>query len=408
MAFDEKLTGRLSIRDESDHLIAEINKTARPLELGLEPGLYRVTLQEGDMLFRAEFTLADGQRILVTRGDFSPITADPARRRGGEEQVFPPGGIPGTNFYSFFFNVVYEPFRFPLIGFFNVALGNHRIAQLGFVNWNTGDFNGFQVSFVNIAGGNFNGFQTGFANTNAGETKGFQTGFVNTNTGETTGFQAGFVNTNIGETTGFQAGFVNIAVKGIKGLQFGFVNYADSIEGIPVGFLSIVRKGGYHAVEYSFSEFHPVTVGLKLGVEKFYTNIFAAFNPAENVQERFAGGLGFGSILNFNKFFFFNPELNVLVNVYRETSPLSFYGLFTSLTPFFGLNLGNFSITAGPSLTYVHNYNSLEYPLIGSDIFDGNTGRIPMPKPLFSLYSYDIDGRNSLVIGAKAALRVKF
>jgi hypothetical protein len=260
MAFDEKLTGRLSIRDGSDHLIAEINKTARSLELGLEPGLYRVNLQEGDMLFRAEFSLDDGQRILVTRGDFRAITADPARRRGGEEQVSPSG-------------------------------------------W----------------------------------------------------------------------------------------------------------KRGYLAVEYSFSEFHPITVGLKLGVEKFYANIFAAFNPAEvGRQEGFAAGLGVGSILSFNKFFFFNPELNALVNVYRETSPLSFYGLFASLTPYFGLNLGNFSITAGPSLTYVHNYNSLEYSLIGSDDFDGNTGRIPMPKPVFSLYGYDIDGRNSLVIGAKAALRLRF
>jgi hypothetical protein len=370
MAFDEKLTGRLSIRDESDYLIAEINKTARSLELGLEPGLYRITLQEGDMLFRAEFSLDDGQRILVTRGNFRAITADPARRRGGEEQVLPSE----KNIYTFFFNVAYEPF--PLVGLVNIAARNHGGAQLGLVNCSRGNFTGFQEGFVNI------------------------------NIGETKGFQAGFVNNNVGETTGVQVGFVNIAAKGIKGAQFGFINYADSIEGIPVGLLSIVRRGGYNAVEYSFSEFLPWTVGLKLGVEKFYTNILVAFNPAfgGGGWEGIASGLGVGSILNFNKLFFFNPELNVLHNTYPETSPLSFFGQFTILTPFFGLKLGSFSITAGPSLTFVHNYNTVEYN--GGSVIYADS--IPMPKPIFCLYSYDIDGSNRIVIGARAALRVRF
>jgi hypothetical protein len=253
------------------------------------------------------------------------------------------------------------------------------------VNTVEGNFTGMQASFVNIVGGNFNGLQAGLVNANAGETKGFQTGFVNA---------------NIGETRGFQTGFINIAVKGIKGVQVGFVNYADSIEGIPVGFLSIVRKGGYHTVEYSFSEFHPVTVGLKLGVEKFYTNILTAYNSVgEGGRGRFAGGLGFGSILNFNNFFFFNPELNVLTNTGWETLP--FDRQFTSLISFFGINLGRyFSITAGPSLTWVRCYN----------IYTRNND-IQMPKPVFSLYSYDFNDiyeRNGIVIGARAALRMRF
>jgi len=60
--FDENLTGRLSIRNSRDQLIVEITKTARPLELGLEPGAYRITLQQGSDVLRADVTLTEGKR----------------------------------------------------------------------------------------------------------------------------------------------------------------------------------------------------------------------------------------------------------------------------------------------------------------------------------------------------------
>jgi hypothetical protein len=382
MVFDEKLTGRLSIRDKSDHLVAEITKTTfRPLELGLEPGIYRVTLQQGNDLLRAEFTLSDGQRTFITLKNFTLINASPARSRGGEDDE----GSSKSNLYTFFVNNVYENFHFPLIGFVNTAIGNHNLPQIGYVNSNTGNFNSLQISFINTVGGNLNGIQTGFINTIGGNLNGIQAGFINT----------------VEKTDGIQFGFINTSTKGLRGVQIGFINYADSVEeGVPIGFLSIVKKGGYCAIEYSFSEFFPVTLGLKIGLEKFYTTIYLAQKPADydidRLGEYFAMGIGLGSIIPITNSFFFNPEIIELSSLFYnnewgdedEYSSTNFY----SLIPFFGFKIGkHFSITAGPSATWIHRRDK------------------SFPEPLFKMAAYDIiDDNHRIIIGARAALRWRF
>ncbi|MDR0487252.1 MAG: caspase family protein, partial [Treponema sp.] len=409
IVFDEKLTGRLSIRDSSGYLIAELNKTAaRPLELGLEPGFYRVTLQQGNDLLRTELNLSSGRRFLVMQKDFTFIGAEPARSRGGESHE--PSNK--NDLYTFIFNNVSENFRFPLIGLINIARGDHDVAQVGLMNMNTGNFNGLQASFLNTVDNNFTGVQAGYVNTAIGNTKGLQAsfvntvgadligaqagfinsvanettgaqlgfvntaanemkgsqiGFVNTVANEMKGAQLGFVNTVIKESSGLQAGIVNIATRKFKGVQLGFVNYADSIEnGIPVGFLSIVRNG-YHAVEYSVSEFYPVNAGLKLGVDKFYTSIFVGYNPSREwefgkghsesySESRFATGMGIGSILPINSFLFYNPELNVLSSWDSRGVTLDSITNYQSLVQYLGFKFGQYlSIAAGPSFTWIQN-----------------------------------------------------
>jgi hypothetical protein len=67
-------------------------------------------------------------------------------------------------------------------------------------------------------------------------------------------------------------------------------------------------------VEYSFSEFYPITVGFKIGVDKFYTTIFASYKPTEEFTNGgFAYGFGIGSIFPIGSSFFFNPELSSLI-----------------------------------------------------------------------------------------------
>ena len=67
---------------------------------------------------------------------------------------------------------------------------------------------------------------------------------------------AGFSNTAKDTLTGFQlSGFINTA-KHVKGSQLGFINVCDTIEkGIPIGFISIVRKG-YHTFEIGTEYLH--------------------------------------------------------------------------------------------------------------------------------------------------------
>ncbi|MDR2049086.1 MAG: caspase family protein, partial [Treponema sp.] len=64
MLIDAELSGRISIRDSSDYLIAEITKTAgKAMELGLSPGLYRIVLQTGNAFYQGEITLASGTTV---------------------------------------------------------------------------------------------------------------------------------------------------------------------------------------------------------------------------------------------------------------------------------------------------------------------------------------------------------
>jgi len=156
-----------------------------------------------------------------------------------------------------------------------------------------------------------------------------------------------------------------------------------------------VRKGGYYAVEYSFSEFYTYNAGFKIGVDRFYTTFSVSYNQTKEASwDNFAIGFGIGSLLPVGKIFFFNPEYIALSSPRVEENDLSF-GFYNSgnrnlqtLVTYFGVNLGKLSLAAGPSITFIQTY-----------------GNASQPDPLFSLYSYDIDRRNRIVVGARAALR---
>jgi len=298
------------------------------------------------------------------------------------------GGGNSATVYTFFVNVVSEPFGFPLIGFVNIFRGDHNLPQAGFVNWNMGNFSSLQAGFINAALGDLNGTQIGFVNITAGQTQGAQIGYLNIS-GAFTGAQVGFVNGAGQESRGLQLGFVNAAARTLTGMQIGFVNFADSIEdGIPIGFISIVRRGGFRAVEFGFSEFFHFNAGLKLGVERFYTTIFVSYNAIDELApEHFALGAGFGTLIPITDRFFFTPEINSMGAFMNGANRQ-----FLSFVPYFGYNLNNhFSIAIAPSVTWASA--------------DEDSG---LQSPSFSIAEHSIDGRNSIVFGARAALRFRF
>jgi hypothetical protein len=94
---------------------------------------------------------------------------------------------------------------------------------------------------LNIWGeGPQSGFTWGFVNGNTGESRGFTLGFVNYC--ETyTGVQWGLVNTSSKLFTGWQDGFVNVS-KEVHGLQTGVVNYAETLHGVQLGLVCIVKE----------------------------------------------------------------------------------------------------------------------------------------------------------------------
>ncbi|MDR1428902.1 MAG: caspase family protein, partial [Spirochaetaceae bacterium] len=83
LVFEAGVTGRITIRDGSDFLMAELTKVQnRPLEIGLEPGPYRILLQRGDSFYRAEAVLLENRRIHLALADFSPVSPSFAVPRG--------------------------------------------------------------------------------------------------------------------------------------------------------------------------------------------------------------------------------------------------------------------------------------------------------------------------------------
>jgi hypothetical protein len=207
------------------------------------------------------------------------------------------GGLKGVEVGCISNNIKGDMNGLQLVGYSNVVLGKSKGAQVsGFSNVTKKSTKGFQVSgysnvaldsaevvqisgYSNVIKGSNKGFQiTGYSNYAGGYTKGAQiSGFSNIVKGDAKVIQvSGFSNVTTGNLSGLQlASFFNYAKK-LNGFQIGFVNICDSISrGVPIGFFSFVRKGGYHTLEIGADETLWGQLSFKTGVNAFY-NIFSA------------------------------------------------------------------------------------------------------------------------------------
>ncbi len=76
--------GRFYILDAAGHLVAELHKAeGRAMELGLEPGEYRVYYEQAEKLLSAPLKLGEGQRQELVRGRLEPARRLPTLSRGG-------------------------------------------------------------------------------------------------------------------------------------------------------------------------------------------------------------------------------------------------------------------------------------------------------------------------------------
>ena len=305
-----------------------------------------------------------------------------------------------TVVYTFFINVVPDNFKFPVIGFVNNVHGDHnnvqagfinsakgktRGAQLGYVNTSIGGIDGYQGAFINVSGNDLNGVQTGFVNTVAGKTNGAQFGFVNISAKDVDGAQFGFINAGARKVDGIQTGYVNVAADSLDGIQVGlvnvtgkdtdgaqigfvnrtsklngfqcgFVNVADTIEaGVPLAFVSFVKKGGYRALGYYADEYSPLNFSFRIGVKNLYTSF--NYSVLLNQESVSSYGLGLGSIIPLSKSFYLNPEF-----AFQNTA--SNFLSFQSRSVF-NFSLGydvtdNLHISAGPSITRSHSINVVD------------------------------------------------
>lgn len=330
------------------------------------------------------------------------------------------------------------------------SLGTRQIELGFFVNMDRGDVSWLQIAgFGNLVGKNVYGIQAaGFANVNGGETKAVQlAGFANTNLGESRGVQvAGFTNTNLKGMNGVQiAGFSNVTIgnsrgaqiaglgnvqvgdyrgsqiagltniatekisgsqisalfnhgRRVQGTQIGLINYADSLGGIPVGLLSIV-KSGYHKIELSADEVFYTNLGFRTGVRKFHTMLMAGFKPQQSLSTSdtsvWTFGYGLGTARKLTRWLYLDLDLSS-----QHVSKGSFTNALSLLNKaYVGLDFQiakKISIATGISLNgYMTRTTYSEYP----ELFTGFTPRI--------IYNENLNHNINLKMwwGAKVALR---
>jgi hypothetical protein len=229
--------------------MAELTKVQnKALEIGLEPGLYRIVLQRGDYFYRAEVLLSQDRRSSLRLADFIPTAASPAVTRGDTN---PSGGPGGDEVYP------KEAFKFQLIP--NMWLGKQGEKTLnnmlfGLVAADGWDLKGLGLGIIGVSNyRNVDGVQlAGIYATTAGNLRGFQgAGILNFGNGIEGAQLAGIGNINNGRLLGFQDAFIgNITLENVRGFQgAGIFNFSGGsvkgFQGAGIGNLSVEHVSGF-------------------------------------------------------------------------------------------------------------------------------------------------------------------
>ena len=302
--FAEPLEGRFYVRDSKDRLISEINKEAgKVVDLGVEPGEYRIVLDQDGQFYLAEFSLDLHGEMMLDESMFHPVESEStvARGLGAKEKeytdvpfnigLFPPVHVNkaydepivnhislglfaneqdllqgvavtfGVNWQdddmygaegSFFANVVGRDTKGAAATVFtNITRRDFTGAQYAtFYNHTNRHFIGGQFAMVNYTGGNFIGGQGGLVNIAVGNMTGAQLALANFTIDHATGAQAALVNIAAGNMSGVHGALANVTAGDVSGLELGLGNVTTgSLEGVQFGLLDVVAgeepsKGG--------------------------------------------------------------------------------------------------------------------------------------------------------------------
>lgn len=307
---------------------------------------------------------------------------------------------------------VINDYSFNVLGGYN--LGVRKFELGGLFNLNRGDVGDVQIAgLFNANGGNAQGVQlAGYLNANRGSMDGVQiAGTVNLNADGAIGPQiAGWTNINFQPSEGVQiagignlqvgrykgpqiAGLFNIATERIDGGQFaGIVNYgknvrgaqiallniSDSIRGVPIGLMSLVRSG-YHKIELSADEIFYTNLAFRTGVRQFYNILSAGMKPDQFENVFWTVGYGIGTAPRLTKWLYLNFDLTA--NQLSQGSFTPAVNLLNKLYMGFDFQIAkSFSITLGATLNgYVTDNAYTDYPPLFTDyipnlIYEGDIG----------------------------------
>ncbi len=346
LVLDEDLRGRVSLRDGSGRLVAEVNKRLdEPLTMALPPGNYDLSVQMDNNRYTGDVVLQRGGSQTVGTASLTRIRPEYTQFRGGDvpepETVgFSIGMAPGLNFPEVDDSIVNFQIGLPVASVWAVEGVQMGLilstAEAGVDGWqaavigtdSSGPLSGAQTSAIYArAGGAVTGAQiSGIFNNTTNLVKGAQiTGIFNNATGTLQGTQiagifnrstssiagvqvAGIFNLSRGrmdgvqlsgiynqasEVRGAQIGLVNVSQKS-SGVLVGLVNYSDDMRAFPIGLVNISRSG-IKDLDFRWEQGGRYYVSLKTGNRYYYTRFIMGFSDWDLVNNPDAMVFGFGA-----------------------------------------------------------------------------------------------------------------
>ncbi len=315
--------GRVFVRDHHGNLEAELHKPkgAGTVALALEPGNYRITVDDGQRIWRASVRVADGDAALLSAGGLKVIEAERTTLRGDEPPA--PAAEEAEAIKLVPFNIGVTPAlstnaehgEVPIRNRGSIVFGFNRVAEIhgveialgastigrrlqgaqlagGIARLEGGGYGLQGAAGLTIADEPFEGLQwSSIANTSKTELRGAQmTGLYNyanqlrgaqlaaiaNHARSAVGLQLGMVNTS-GALRGASFGLINVTSGRVDGLQLGLINFADDADA-SIALLPISRKGGAHLDVFT-SDLAAVNVGLRLASRRTYTIVTAGVHP---------------------------------------------------------------------------------------------------------------------------------
>lgn len=242
---------------------------------------------------------------------------------------------------------------FQIAGISNVTTKNVDGVQLsGISNYAKGDVMVMQASGIINIGRNVKGVQlAGIVNSSTAKVGGAQLAGIGNYAQEVNAGQlAGIINIATKKVRGAQiAGIVNYG-KEIKGSQLALFNISDTVSGLPIGFISFVRKG-YRRVELSANEILYANLTLKTGVHKFYNIFTVGLVPSDSITN-WGFGYGFGFEKTNGKRFLHSYDF-VANWISEKDKPFGTLNLLNKLKINFAYRFGRrSSVYLGPSINF--------------------------------------------------------
>jgi len=150
---------------------------------------------------------------------------------------------------------------------------------------------------------------------------------------------------NIANSSSCQLSTVNVTQKG--GFQLGVVNVRDTADGISIGVINIVKKGGLMEWEISGSEVVHAAASFRSGTQKLYSILSVGYNFSD---EFFATGFGLGTEITLKDKWRLNIE-GIQYQLHDKNFKQDNYGGISQIRPTVNYKFAeHFKVYAGPTL----------------------------------------------------------